>query len=78
MIIRLGRCVALAWLLIVSAPALSLAHVGSPDVIFDGKAGPYEVRVIVRVPSVVPGLAEVDVRVLHGDPSAVQIGRAHV
>ncbi len=73
MIIRLGRCVALAWLLIVSAPALSLAHVGSPDVIFDGKAGPYEVRVIVRVPSVVPGLAEVDVRVLHGDPSAVHI-----
>jgi hypothetical protein len=71
--IRLGRHVALALLLIVSAPALSLAHVGSPDVIFDGKAGPYDVRVIVRVPSVVPGLAEVDVRILHGDPSAVHI-----
>lgn len=70
---RLGRRVALALFLVVSAPALSLAHVGSPDVIFDGRAGPYEVRVIVRVPSVVPGLAEVDVRVLHGDASAVRI-----
>ena len=73
MTVRLGRRVALALLLIVSAPALSRAHVGSPDVIFDGKAGPYEVRVIVRVPSVVPGLAEVNVRVLHGDASSVGI-----
>ena len=69
----LGRRLALALLLVASAPALSLAHVGSPDVIFDGKAGPYDIRVIVRVPSVVPGLAEVDVRVLHGDASAVRI-----
>lgn len=73
MSIRLGRRVALALVFIVSAPALSLAHVGSPDVIYDGKAGPYDVRVIVRVPSVVPGLAEVDVRILHGDASAVHI-----
>ena len=73
MIVRLGRRVALALLLIVGAPALSFAHVGSPDVIFDGKAGPYDVRVIVRVPSVVPGLAEVNVRVLHGDANAVRI-----
>lgn len=69
----LCRRVALALFLVASAPALSLAHVGSPDVIFDGKAGPYDVRVIVRVPSVVPGLAEVDVRILHGDASAVRI-----
>ena len=71
--IGLGRRVAVALFLLVSAPALSLAHVGSPDAIFDGKAGPYDVRVIVRVPSVVPGLAEVDVRVLHGDASTVRI-----
>jgi hypothetical protein len=70
---RLGRLVALSLVLLVSAPALSFAHVGSPNVIFDGKAGPYDVRVIVRVPSVVPGLAEVDVRVLHGDATSVRI-----
>jgi len=39
------------------------AHIGSPNVLFDGTAGPYPVRVIVRPPSVVPGLAEVIVRV---------------
>ena len=38
------------------------AHVGSPNVVFDGNAGPYPVRVIVRPPNVVPGLAEVIVR----------------
>src|SRR5829696_7324750 len=39
------------------------AHIGSPNVLFDGTAGPYALRVIVRPPEVVPGLAEVTVRV---------------
>lgn len=39
-------------------------HVGSPDTFFEGNAGPYPVRVIVRLPGVVPGLAEVTVRVM--------------
>lgn len=38
------------------------AHVGSPDVFFAGRAGPYDVRVIVRPPEVVPGVARVTVR----------------
>ncbi len=44
-------------------PALVSAHVGSPNVFFDGQAGPYPVRVIIRPPSVLPGAAQVDVRV---------------
>ena len=32
-----------------------MAHVGSPDTFFVGKAGPYHVRVIVRLPGVIPG-----------------------
>src|SRR5207237_2555851 len=35
------------------------AHVGSPDVFYSGRAGPYDVRVIVRPPEVVPGVARV-------------------
>jgi hypothetical protein len=73
MIARLRRAVPLAFTLIALAPTVSDAHVGSPDVIFDGKAGPYDVRVIVRVPAVVPGLADVVVRVLRGDESRVLI-----
>ncbi|NBV22650.1 MAG: hypothetical protein EBS05_12135 [Proteobacteria bacterium] len=41
-----------------------LAHIGSPNVIFEGKAGPHPVRVVVRPPEVVPGLAEISVRTL--------------
>ena len=42
---------------------LSMAHVGSPDTFFGGKAGPYDVRVSVRLPGVIPGRAQVTVRV---------------
>ena len=50
----------------LSAVVLSLAHVGSPDTIFEGQAGPYPVRVIVRTPGVVPGLADIAVRITGG------------
>ncbi|HEV2749330.1 MAG TPA: hypothetical protein VGV12_02275 [Gemmatimonadales bacterium] len=43
---------------------ISSAHVGSPDTYFEGTAGPYPVRVIVRSPGVVPGLAQITIRLL--------------
>ena len=43
------------------------AHVGSPNVFFDGNAGPYPVRVIIRPPEVIPGVAEVTVRLRDGE-----------
>ena len=55
---RLSVVVVVAALCVVAS-----AHIGSPNVLFDGAAGPYAVRVIVRPPEVVPGLAEVTVRV---------------
>ncbi len=48
------------------AAAPARAHVGSPNVFYDGAAGPYPVRVIVRPPVVVPGLAEITVRIQDG------------
>ena len=45
---------------------VSSAHVGSPDTYFEGPAGPYHVRVIIRTPGVVPGLAQITVRLLDG------------
>src|SRR5881394_2052709 len=45
----------------------SEAHIGSPNVFFDGKAGEYFVRAVIRPPQVVPGLAEINVRV-QGEP----------
>ena len=49
------------------------AHVGSPDVYFAGAAGPYAVRVTVRPPAVIPGRAEVTVRVAEGDVRMVTV-----
>lgn len=46
---------------VACAAVLLSAHVGSPDVFFAGKAGPYDVRVVVRPPEVVPGVARVTV-----------------
>ena len=51
---------------VLGAVAFSLAHVGSPDTIFEGQAGPYAVRVVVRTPGVVPGLADIAVRITDG------------
>jgi len=38
------------------------AHVGSPDVYFDGHAGPYQLLVTIRPPAMIPGVAEIEVR----------------
>jgi len=64
-------CAAAALALGFAPPAS--AHVGSPDTWFEGAAGPYPVRVVVRAPGVVPGLAEIDVRVLSGRPEHVTV-----
>lgn len=39
------------------------AHIGSPDTWFEGNAGPYRVLVHVRSPGVIPGIADIAVRV---------------
>ena len=53
--------------------AVLMAHIGSPDVVYDGVAGPYPVRVVVRPPSVVPGIAEVVVQLGLNDPVTVKV-----
>jgi hypothetical protein len=53
--------------LLVSAIAVVCsAHVGTFDVFFAGKAGAYDVQVTVRPPGVIPGLAQIDIRVASG------------
>jgi hypothetical protein len=41
----------------------AFGHVGSPNVFFEGDAGAYPIRVIIRPPRVVPGLADISVQV---------------
>jgi hypothetical protein len=47
------------------------AHVGSPDVYFQGVAGPYHLIVTVRTPAMIPGLADVEIR--STDPGVTSI-----
>src|SRR3989442_8102568 len=44
-------------------PFAARAHIGSPNVFFEGKAGQYPVHVVIQPPEVIPGLAEISVRV---------------
>jgi hypothetical protein len=48
---------------ITAAVAICSAHVGSPDAWYEGSAGPYHVVIQVATPGVVPGVANVFVRV---------------
>ena len=53
------------------------AHVGSPDTWFVGTAGPYPVRIVVRSPGVIPGLADVIVKVTGQDIRVVTASPAY-
>ena len=60
--------------LLLALAAVPLAgHVGTIDVFFEDAAGPYPIRVIVRPPGVVPGEAEITVRVLDGEAHRVTV-----
>jgi hypothetical protein len=60
--------------LFVLAACLPLcAHVGSPDIFLEGNAGPYPLFVTIRPPTVIPGVAEVEIRVRSKDISQVRI-----
>jgi len=48
--------------LFVALASIGRAHVGSPDVFYEGAAGPYRFLVTIRPPQVVPGVAEVEIR----------------
>jgi hypothetical protein len=43
--------------LLIAMASAALAHVGSPDVFYEGDAGPYHLLVAIRPPVVIPGRA---------------------
>jgi hypothetical protein len=54
-------------------PAQAAGHVGSPDVFFEGEAGPYQLYVTVRTPLVIPGVATIEIRSRSDDVRAVSV-----
>ncbi|MEO8702256.1 MAG: hypothetical protein ABI867_19585 [Kofleriaceae bacterium] len=49
------------------------AHVGSPDVFFEGDAGPYRLFVSIRTPDVIPGIATIEIRTDATDVTAIAV-----
>ena len=53
----------LAWFIFVCLGFTAFAHIGSPNVFFDGQAGPYSIYAVIRPPGALPGAADVSVQV---------------
>jgi hypothetical protein len=60
-------------LVLVSLPLAALAHVGSPDIYYQGPAGPYSLMVTIRPPAVIPGVAEIEVHSVSPGVTRVEI-----
>jgi hypothetical protein len=60
------------WITLLS-PFVAQAHLGSPNVYFEGPAGPYPIRVVIQPPGVVPGLAQIHVRARSDDVENVTV-----
>ena len=70
-----------AWklaVLVFIASSAALAHVGSPNVYLESDAGPYHLLITVNPPAMVPGIAEVQVRVTSGTVNSISIAPVYV
>jgi hypothetical protein len=59
--------------LILMLSSSAFGHVGSPDVYFEGNAGPYHLLVTVIPPPMVPGVAQVQIRVMSGTVNGINV-----
>ncbi|HJZ84766.1 MAG TPA: hypothetical protein VKN99_06315 [Polyangia bacterium] len=59
--------------MIAAGLVFALLHVGSPDVFYEGPAGPYRLLVTVRPPQVIPGVAEIEIRSPDADVAELRI-----
>src|SRR5436309_13145397 len=64
------RIITIVFLLCAS---VAFAHVGTSDVYLDSYAGPYHLLVTVRTPAVIPGVADIQIRVLTPGISELRI-----
>jgi hypothetical protein len=73
---RVFRLVLVLLLLLVSP--FTSAHVGSPDVYFEGTAGLYHLLVTVKPPAMVPAIAEVQVCVTSGTVASIRVAPVYL
>jgi hypothetical protein len=71
--LRFARGVLAGLAVCLAFAATSAAHVGSPDVYYEGTAGPYRLFVTVRTPQMIPGIAQIEAQALDGQVNAIRI-----
>ncbi len=69
------RCLAFSAALLF--PLFATAHIGTLNVVYETQSPPVPARVIIRPPGVVPGLADIDVRVLTNGVKRVTVLPVH-
>ena len=69
---RIHHFLALLFFLLITAIQVN-GHIGSPNVFYEGTAGPYPLRISIRPPEVVPGRAQINVRIHNGAPDRVTV-----
>ena len=60
-------------LLLLGRGSSALAHVGTLNVVYETQTPPVPVRVVIRPPGVVPGLADIDIRLLTNQPAVQRV-----
>ncbi|HEX7289298.1 MAG TPA: hypothetical protein VF532_24150 [Candidatus Angelobacter sp.] len=63
----------LLFLITLLLPLTGSAHVNSPNVYFDGHAGPYHLLVTIKPPAVIPGIAQIQIRATGNDVEQIKI-----
>jgi hypothetical protein len=64
--------------LLIVTSTVAFAHVGSPNVYFEGDAGPYHLLLTVNPPAMIPGVALVEARVTSGTVDSINIAPVYV
>jgi hypothetical protein len=64
--------------LLIVTSTVAFAHVGSPNVYFEGNAGPYHLLLTVNPPAMIPGVALVEARVTSGTVDGITIAPVYV
>ncbi len=64
--------------LLIVTSTVAFAHVGSPNVYFEGDAGPYHLLLTVNPPAMIPGVALVEARVTSGTVDGLSIAPVYV
>lgn len=70
---RVGLPLLVAVVMLLGGVRAATAHVGSPEIFYEGAAGPYKLFVNISPPEVIPGVADIQIRAADADLAELRI-----